>query len=259
MNIHSKRSLVSISHAFLFSIAVTQTCVKPLMASETTSIMSRPSYVPNINYGGKHPFEQAQKTRYASEQSISDLETSRSTQTLSPVYEPLRIVYDLEDLENLLSSEKKYSEITKINSLIYNILPQAAAVWKSTLSVVPVEGNLLIGADALKAREEGRFTNCPHVYDPIPHNHSVIGVPDADLVIYVNVGGFVCEGNAETVLPLGVPCELDQHDRPIGGKLSPLHLVKYYTTTLIIMLRASLCLINLFEHMIRRKVNLLLR
>lgn len=169
-------------------------------------ILPRSSNAPDINYGGIHPFEQLSKSS----------QQNRIAQSVSS-HRPIRIVFDISQIQIEGDESKK----TKITALLDTILPQTATIWSSALLVTPVKGNLIIGADVSDV--QGRFSNC----ESIPQSHSITGVRNADIVIYVSIDGPECVTNIGTILPIGVPCELDQFDRPIAGKSYRMYPKKY--------------------------------
>ena len=177
---------------------------------DAAPIRERSPSSPKINYGGIHPFEQGSQNKRRT-QLIEEEDTAE-------LYKPLRIHLDTTGLEKFLIINDSSSRTEKINTLMQTILPDALLYWTSTLKVIPVEGNLFIGKEVNEARSEGRYTNCPILFQDPPHSHSVDGVPNTDIVIYVDPGGPECDNSKGTVLPYALVCELDQFDRPIAGK-----------------------------------------
>jgi hypothetical protein len=87
--------------------------------------------------------------------------------------------------------------------------------WSSALSVVPVEGNLLISTADL----QGRVYCGDSEFAKVPSNHISTGVPDTDLVLYVS-GTPSTRFCGPSTLAVAVACNFDQFDRPIAGAVN---------------------------------------
>jgi hypothetical protein len=128
--------------------------------------------------------------------------TSSSTTTFGESqFRPMRFTFETLALDSIRDS----SNAAKIDWFKAEVLPRTASFWSSTLSVVPVSGNLLISAAELQDR-----TYCGDVdFTPVPTEHISSGVPDTDLILYVS------GSNNELFCPprtlaVAVPCNFDQ-------------------------------------------------
>ncbi len=136
-------------------------------------------------------------------------QTTTFTPSTSPTAtntEPIRIVYEMSELESLLSHQGA------IESIKQNVLPEITEVWSNILSVTPAIENIPVPSDV-----------CDGLFPNVPQEVLQNGVPNADLVIFVsgnNVsnGKQLC-GNSSGSKSLAIAsfCNLDQFDRPIIG------------------------------------------
>lgn len=90
-----------------------------------------------------------------------------------------------------------------------------ADFWSSALSVVPVEGNLLISTADL----QGRVYCGDSEFAKVPSTHISTGVPDTDLILYVS-GTPSTRFCGPSTLAVAVACNFDQFDRPIAGAIN---------------------------------------
>ncbi|KAL7466182.1 hypothetical protein ACHAXS_006476 [Conticribra weissflogii] len=142
-----------------------------------------------LNYGDKHPFEGAQY-----EPGVT--------------FQPLRIHFDTEQLTSS-SFESEAEEINfnaQVVAIVDVILPTIRKIWAEALSVVSVVGNIfLTGVNGGKCGDA-----------EIPNSYSTLGVPNADMLIFVTKNGPFCQDGTTSYASL---CSFDQHMRPISGNL----------------------------------------
>ena len=210
------------------------------------NLQSRPDFITKVDYGGLHPWESPiedhqsnkRKQKYRRESTLSVYDYKRDNPT-----QPIRIFFytdfvssilhftDKENFDNLTDTyvlDGEEEENVQIQVLINEILPQSAEFWSKAIGVIPVQGNLRINAPAKEGdfqspKAQTVYSNCPMVEE-----HSETGVPDTDIIIYL-YATTKCANLSETEsvvgrssitgYTLGIPCELDQFDRPIGGIL----------------------------------------
>jgi hypothetical protein len=111
---------------------------------------------------------------------------------------------DIAEDENLSAEEKD-----KLNFLVHKLAPAAVAWLSHALRVVPVKGNLRMGA---------RGAACAGL--PIPNTHRSPGV-EADVIFYLSA-----EKTVKGELGWSKPCFIDQFGRPTAARinLSPCYL-----------------------------------
>ncbi|ORC89328.1 surface protease GP63 [Trypanosoma theileri] len=93
----------------------------------------------------------------------------------------------------------------KMNTLFKDLLPEAIKLHRDRLNVKPLKSNLKI------QEEEVRWftSNCWGFI--IPSEHSTEGIPDADFMLYVNLG---TERKSSAV------CSIDENKRPTSARIS---------------------------------------
>ena len=115
-------------------------------------------------------------------------------------YESIRINFNTDQLNaNLLCQNFQF----ECNTIRDEIIPQVKDIWLDKLSVVPVDGNLMLTE-----------SSCGE-YIIIPDEHIEVGVPDTDLIVYVT--GIECNEDNK-IYGFGSPCAFDQENRPIAGE-----------------------------------------
>ena len=126
-------------------------------------------------------------------------------------FRPIRIHFDTAALDGELTA----SNGPQIEFVKNTILPRMAAYWSTALSVVPVEGNLLVSTAEL----QGRIYCGDTEFSKVPAAHISTGVPDADLVLYVS-GAPSARFCGPSTLAVAVACNFDQFDRPTAGAIN---------------------------------------
>lgn len=89
-----------------------------------------------------------------------------------------------------------------------------AQFWNDTLSVVPINGNLILQKGELAANKfcgDSEFTT-------VADNHLLEGVSDTDLILYVS-GRPSTRFCGPSTLSVAVACIFYQHDRPTAGAI----------------------------------------
>jgi hypothetical protein len=128
-------------------------------------------------------------------------------------YKPMRIRFETAALDDRRADTSTNS--AKIDFIKNKILPTTAKFWATSLSVVPISGNLKVSTSELNDREfcgDKEFTR-------VPSEHIATGVTNTDLLLYVsgtNSSRF-CSG---TTLAVAVACNFDQFDRPTTGAIN---------------------------------------
>ena len=133
-----------------------------------------------------------------------------STEKENP-FKPIRIHFDT----SALDGERTTNNGPKVDFVKNIILPRMSDFWSSALSVVPVEGNLLISTADL----QGRVYCGDSEFAKVPATHIATGVPDSDLILYVSATPSTRFCGPST-LAVAVACNFDQFDRPtlqVGG------------------------------------------
>lgn len=126
-------------------------------------------------------------------------------------FQPIRIHFDTEALD----SERTFRNGDQVDFVKNVILPRMADFWSSALSVVPVEGNLLVSTSEL----QGRLYCGDTEFSKVPATHISTGVPNADLVLYVS-GAPSARFCGPSTLAVAVACNFDQFDRPTAGAIN---------------------------------------
>ena len=185
-----------------------------------TGIRGDPTH--KLDYGPNHPFDIKRKQRELqlkienNEQLTQDEErflqegtnTEQQDGDTNP-FKPIRIHFDTSALDSQLSE----SNSNQINFVKNTILPRMANYWTEALSVVPVQGNLLVSTAEL----QGRLYCGDTEFSKVPAEDIANGVPDADLVLYVS-GAPSARFCGPSTLAVAVACNFDQFDRPTAGK-----------------------------------------
>ena len=134
-----------------------------------------------------------------------------TTVDIDDPFQPIRIHFDTTALDAEYSSDNAL----RIEFVKNTILPRMANYWTSALSVVPVEGNLLVSTSEL----QGRLYCGDSEFSKVPATHISSGVPDADLVLYVS-GAPSQRFCGPSTLAVAVACNFDQFDRPTAGAIN---------------------------------------
>ena len=124
-------------------------------------------------------------------------------------FQPIRIHFDTSALDSQLSE----SNSNQINFVKNTILPRMANYWTEALSVVPVQGNLLVSTAEL----QGRLYCGDTEFSKVPAEDIASGIPNSDLVLYVS-GAPSARFCGPSTLAVAVACNFDQFDRPTAGK-----------------------------------------
>ena len=133
-----------------------------------------------------------------------------STEKENP-FKPIRIHFDT----SALDGERTTNNGPKVDFVKNIILPRMSDFWSSALSVVPVEGNLLISTADL----QGRVYCGDSEFAKVPATHIATGVPDSDLILYVSATPSTRFCGPST-LAVAVACNFDQFDRPTAGAIN---------------------------------------
>lgn len=126
-------------------------------------------------------------------------------------FRPIRIHFDTSALDEELT-DRNGPQVDFVKSII---LPRMKKYWTDALSVVPVEGNLLVSTAELQGRAYCGDTE----FSKVPVSHISTGVPDADLVLYVS-GAPSQRFCGPSTLAVAVACNFDQFDRPTAGAIN---------------------------------------
>ena len=124
-------------------------------------------------------------------------------------FQPIRIHFDTSALDSELTNDNG----AQIDFVKQTILPRMRDYWSSALSVVRVNGNLLVSTAEL----QGRLYCGDTEFSKVPTDHISNGVPNADLVLYVS-GAPSARFCGPSTLAVAVACNFDQFDRPTAGK-----------------------------------------
>jgi len=182
-----------------------------------TGIRGDPNH--QLDYGPNHPFDIKRKERELqlklenNEQLSQDderfLQDTTTTEGGTNPFKPIRIHFDTSALDSQLSE----SNTNQINFVKNTILPRMANYWTEALSVVPVQGNLLVSTAEL----QGRLYCGDTEFSKVPAEDIANGVPNSDLVLYVS-GAPSARFCGPSTLAVAVACNFDQFDRPTAGK-----------------------------------------
>jgi len=114
-----------------------------------------------------------------------------------------------------MAAQRNSQNSAAIDFIEKEILPRTVEYWSSTLSVVPVEGNLRIDPYDLA----NRLYCGDSEFSEVPQDHMESGVPDTDLIWYVSATPSTrfCGPNT---LAVAVACNFDQFDRPTAGAIN---------------------------------------
>jgi len=155
----------------------------------------------HVIYYKNHPYDKS--TRKLQEH-------SQQTNTTDP-FRPLRIHF----YTGALDSQRTDDTRAKIDFIKSEILPQTADFWSNALSVVPIDGKLLIKSNQL---DDGNFCGDSE-FSKVPSSHISTGVAGTDLILYVS-GTPSTRFCSRNTLAVAVACNLDQFDRPIAGAIN---------------------------------------
>ena len=193
----------------------------------------RPAGASPVDYGGRHPFDftvgrkrqrRRRQRRWLQQNGNDetggngngdDNEDRVPDRRYSFNYEPIRINYDTTIVERLLQESITRNSVvisTQAYLLLYEVLPRTAAIWKSVLKVIPVQGPLI----PLNNPVQPNPTFCP------PESTLGIPVDDTDLWILVTTHRHFCddaEGTGFNTQASALSCERDQYDRPVTGAM----------------------------------------
>jgi len=128
-----------------------------------------------------------------------------------PSWEPMRIKFFTEALD----AADDGADGLKIAWYKREVLPRTRDFWSRALSVIPVEGNLVIDDMELDSRT---YCGDPE-FTAVPTSHLTQGVSDADVLLYVS-GSYDELFCPERTLAVAVPCNFDQFDRPTAGAIN---------------------------------------
>jgi len=187
-----------------------------------TGIRGDPSHF--VNYRN-HPFDRMRREREARaerderlgdevgnhENDHREVKEEGSPPVDEDPFRPIRIHFDTSALDSELSDGTEM----KINFVKNVILPRMQDYWTAALSVVPVEGNLLVSTAELQGRAYCGDTE----FSKVPVTHISTGVPDSDLVLYVS-GAPSARFCGPSTLAVAVACNFDQFDRPTAGAIN---------------------------------------
>ncbi len=116
-------------------------------------------------------------------------------------FRPIRIHLETAALD----AERTSTNGPQIDFVKNSILPRMRDYWTEALSVVPVEGNLLISSADL----QGRLYCGDTEFSEVPAAHMSDGVSNADLVLYVS-GVPSARFCGPSTLAVAVACNFDQ-------------------------------------------------
>lgn len=123
------------------------------------------------------------------------------TATSENPFRPIRIHLDT----TAIDAERTESNGAQIDFVKDIILPRMRDFWASALSVVPVEGNVVISSADLM----GRLYCGDTEFSKVPSSHISEGVADTDLILYVS-GAPSARFCGPTTLAVAVACNFDQ-------------------------------------------------
>lgn len=185
-----------------------------------TGIRGDPSH--KLDYGPNHPFDIKRKERELKlklennehlsqddERFLQDTTNTEQEGGDTNPFKPIRIHFDTSALDSQFSE----SNSNQINFVKNVILPRMANYWTEALSVVPVQGNLLVSTAEL----QGRLYCGDTEFSKVPAEDIANGVPNSDLVLYVS-GAPSARFCGPSTLAVAVACNFDQFDRPTAGK-----------------------------------------
>lgn len=165
-----------------------------------TGLPKNPSFkVPYVN----HPYDFSDKDE-SSEQQQRRLNEGGSFRRMR-----ITVITDAMELER-----NAYNS-AEIDFVKNHVLPATIDFWESSLSVVPVAGNLKIDRDELAGRQYCGDSD----FSTVPSSHIADGVPDTDLILYVSARPSTKFCGPST-LAVAVACNFDQYDRPIAGAIN---------------------------------------
>jgi len=175
---------------------------------------------PPVTYGPHHPFEMAERARLLATVNVTvpvAAGDGRSLQNSGGVsrFRPVRILFYLEQLKRDSRNSADPDAVFKARFIEDYILKRMEKFWRDALSVVPVEGSLVLDPSSLYAGAycgDTQFTR-------VPEDHMTDGVTNTDLILYVSgsESELFC---GENTLAVAVACNMDQWDRPIAGAIN---------------------------------------
>jgi len=200
----------------------------PSTPSPTTSGISTPTPQPTTTSGGVTTATTTSRPTTSTDATINNIIINYDDPSL---YQPLRIQMDTRQLQK--KSTLRPQRYANLVEYIINVAaPKAAEFWSDHLSVIPVEGSLVI------TEEE-----CPAIFDyggddddDINHNgddndnsngdddnssseSSYHTFDNTDLVLYLLIDEGPCRQDDSPPIAFSNDCAMDQFDRPIAGTL----------------------------------------
>lgn len=132
------------------------------------------------------------------------------TNTTENYMKPMRIGLDSTSLD----SQRDGTNDARIDFIKNEILPRMTNFWSEALSVVPVNGSLVMDSSVLINGYCGDSE-----FSQVPQEHLTTGMPDTDLILYVS-GTPSTRFCGPTTLAVAVACNFDQYDRPTAGAIN---------------------------------------
>lgn len=139
----------------------------------------------------------------------------RSIVNYGDLYQPLRLTFVTDDLVSMGNGAQAVTAaaLSKSETLTGDILPIITHIFSTALSVQRLEENMFVD-NQLKCGEAD-----------IPPDHSTIGIPNTDTLLYVTANGPGCyidgtvSAGSSGVTSYASVCLFDQHFRPTAGNL----------------------------------------
>jgi len=184
----------------------------------------RPSDAPPIDYGGRHPFDDATSRRRWLKTQTRGQQESQGNSSEVLTHKPIRIHFDTSFIEDFLKetlSKNDYITATRVYLLLYYIIPKTVQLWENVLKVIPVQG--IVYPLTLQKSTTSKLPHCPA--------NKTAGIPQTgvDLWMYATLNQYRCnssgtEAGTSRVTVFGsvassTSCERDQFDRPITGSI----------------------------------------
>mmetsp|Transcript_13544 Transcript_13544/g.17746 ORF Transcript_13544/g.17746 Transcript_13544/m.17746 type:complete len:294 (+) Transcript_13544:147-1028(+) len=172
---------------------------RDVQAKRNTRVATdRSIHAPPIDYGGRHPYEKYRKIenmhmRHSTEdyEDLTGNSSGVQEEYEGQEYKPIRISYDFKAVSGI--------DDPRIE-LLSQVLLDVEVFWAERLSVVPVEGDLVV------------FGSPDFLSDRCPSPPTTVS--NADLLIHITVDVGCDTGG---VLASAVSCERDQYGRPVIG------------------------------------------
>lgn len=166
-----------------------------MQAKRNTRVATdRSIHAPPIDYGGRHPYEKYRKienmhVRHSTEdyEDLTGNSSGVQEEYDGQEYKPIRISYDFKAVSGI--------DDPRIE-LLSQVLLDVEVFWAERLSVVPVEGDLVV------------FGSPDFLSDRCPSPPTTVS--NADLLIYITVDVGCDTGG---ILASAVSCERDQYGR----------------------------------------------